>query len=373
MFEKQKERKTQKELEKKYKDGITYKEFFELLETARTLLYTLYKAIYDEIGEYIQPYIVRTKTTYTPEQALIIEKLGYDSWYYPKREDCDEYFSNLFTSDSDNIDNLLNYITEQSNEDTTINKDEIKKKAEYAKEIYDNIREIGSISDSIDRYSFYSYKLLWKYLKDDIEDNDLYKYIGDMYGSSHDLEEKIKVYKVNRTFVVEDNEWIEFYLNLKNTIEFYQQLLLDKPEKIKIVNGWFFKTDKVREQYKGEKKLEPFDTSSLVFDNKNISGIDISTNIGNITINIDKIQKDLSDTKLKGYDLSGTTLTEFNLLNADLRDTNVGVNIATCMISIPSKVQSGTRFDENNRFYIGSEELSIEMVKKLGFNIESRR
>lgn len=126
--------------------------------------------------------------------------------------------------------------------------------------------------------------------------------------------------------------------------------------------------DSVFEGYK-DIPLGSYNLSKINFDGKNLSHLNISENIGNVTINIDKIQKDLRASNFNGYNLAGTTLREFNLIDADLRNTGVGVDLATCNYSLPGKLGLGTLFDEGNVFFQGDKKLSIEDVKSMGIKI----
>lgn len=121
------------------------------------------------------------------------------------------------------------------------------------------------------------------------------------------------------------------------------------------------------------RSLKDINLSIIDFKDTNISGIDISDNIENLNINFDKIKKDLSNTNLKGYNSKGYVLRYFDLTNANLEDTSFGIDLSTCIVSIPSKLENGTQFDENNTFYFGTKELEIEKAKELGLHIKPRK
>lgn len=202
-----------------------------------------------------------------------------------------------------------------------------------------------------------------------------------------DLKYKIRIPRKHQVVVL-DNTYSDLYnetvwsrLDNKDlsetglflTSEKAYQELLDILYEIKSGKDYtiFDKKCNLLDCYK-QKSLENIDLNYINFNGTNISGIDISDNIGNLTINFDKIQKDLSNANLKGYDSKGYVLHHFDLTNANLEETNLGIDLATCTISVPSKLEKGTQFDENNTFYFGTKELSTEQVKQLGLSINKR-
>lgn len=124
-------------------------------------------------------------------------------------------------------------------------------------------------------------------------------------------------------------------------------------------------------KHKG-KDLSKYDLSEIDFKDKNISELDLSHNINNISLNLNQIQKTLYKTNIQGYDGKGYILRDFDIRDANLQDTNLGIDILTCMISYPEKLKKGTEFDENNEFYIGNKKLTIEEAKTLGLNIKEK-
>ena len=162
---------------------------------------------------------------------------------------------------------------------------------------------------------------------------------------------------------------------IKETIKEYEQVKGMAPEetKIKLTTEVLFpNSDTAANFFKNKDIMKRCDLSQVDFDKKNISGLDISENIGNVFINIDKIQKDLSNSVVRGYNLSGKILSNFNLTDADLTKTNAGIDILSCTISSPTKLSSGTQFDEDNKFYLGEQEISVEEAKKLNLNIRKK-
>ena len=122
------------------------------------------------------------------------------------------------------------------------------------------------------------------------------------------------------------------------------------------------------EKYKG-RSLENYNLTSIDFVDKNISGLDLSHNIGQLHINFDKLVHTLKDTNISGYNLNKFKFQSWNLENADLRDTRASIDILSCMINQPSKMNQGTMFDENNTFYMGKKKLSLKEVENAGIKI----
>lgn len=116
--------------------------------------------------------------------------------------------------------------------------------------------------------------------------------------------------------------------------------------------------------------LEDIDLSEINFNRKNISGINISKNIGNVEINFDKIQKDLSNCNLEGYDFKGYILRGFDLHDTNLTNISAGIDLLSCKVSRESKMFSGTLFDSSNKFYLGDEEIPLEKAKEFKIKIK---
>lgn len=130
----------------------------------------------------------------------------------------------------------------------------------------------------------------------------------------------------------------------------------------------FDKEGNVLDKYKN-KTLETFDLSKTNFKNKNLSYMDLSSNIQNLNIDFSNIQKSLIQTNLEGYNMDGIVLKEFDLTDANLKGTNASIDILTCRISKPEKLRGGTQFDETNDFYLGNRKLSSKEVSDIGIKI----
>lgn len=124
---------------------------------------------------------------------------------------------------------------------------------------------------------------------------------------------------------------------------------------------------KVLDKYR-HRTLEEFDLGAIDFDNKNISGLNISKN-PEAHINFDKIEKDLTNCNFNGYNLNKVTLRNFNLTDTDLRNTKATVDLATCVVSVEGKLNSGTLFDEENTFVFGYTKIDRETLNKLNIKI----
>ncbi|MGN0973393.1 MAG: pentapeptide repeat-containing protein [Bacilli bacterium] len=165
-----------------------------------------------------------------------------------------------------------------------------------------------------------------------------------------------------------DKIYISKYSNDYKT---YKKLLKIVKEHQLIINGKniknLFINSKINPLYKNQ-TLEQYDLSNLDFDNKNISGIDISKN-PEIRINFDKIVKDLTDSNISGYNLNKYTFRNYNLTNTDLRNTGATIDIASCIINKSGKMGSGTLFDEDNKFIFYDKVLSEEQIKDLNIKI----
>ena len=68
--------------------------------------------------------------------------------------------------------------------------------------------------------------------------------------------------------------------------------------------------------------------------------------------------------------MDSVILEHFDLTNTNLKGTNASIDLASCIISTPSKGSLGTILDENNTLYWGGEKLNKEMIKQLKLNIE---
>ena len=124
---------------------------------------------------------------------------------------------------------------------------------------------------------------------------------------------------------------------------------------------------KVLDKYR-HRTLEEFDLGAIDFDNKNISGLNISKN-PEVHINFDKIVKDLTDANVSGYNLGKYKFVGWNLTDADLRNTFATIDLLSCNITTEGKMSSGTLFDEKNTFIFGKNKLEHEEVKRLGIKI----
>ncbi|MGN0973392.1 MAG: hypothetical protein ACI4OT_01480 [Bacilli bacterium] len=154
----------------------------------------------------------------------------------------------------------------------------------------------------------------------------------------------------------------KIYKNLLKIVKEHQQMLDEKDLKN------FFVDNKVNPLYKNQ-TLEKYNLSNINFDNKNISGIDISKN-PEVHINFDKIVKDLTNSNIRGYNLNKYTFRNYNLTNTDLRNTGATIDILSCNINTESKMSSGTLFDENNKFIIGNQKIPGNEIEKYGIKIK---
>ncbi len=115
--------------------------------------------------------------------------------------------------------------------------------------------------------------------------------------------------------------------------------------------------------------LEEYDLSLVDFDNKNISGLDISHN-SEVHINFDKIVKDVSNCNFNGYDLRKIVFKNFDIQNTNFTNTGAIIDIATCTINKESKMNLGTLFDEDNKFVFIDKKLTLNQAKDLGIKIK---
>lgn len=144
-----------------------------------------------------------------------------------------------------------------------------------------------------------------------------------------------------------------------------KRLEYDKDKK-KISSELFFvqNSKEVRPMFYDDRVLSFYDLSNINFDGVNVSKLDFSHNL-EVKLNIDKIVKDLRKTNLNGYSLKKKILIDFDLTDADLRNTSAGIDLATCKISLPTKNSSGTLFDDKNSFYFGNDSVDEETLNKL--------
>ena len=385
MFEKYKE-------EREYRKGIPFKEFDETIDKATMILFDIYQTYFEKLYPMLEEMARYIGITNSDIEIDLNKDLQQEIRF--KRA-----YNSLLTSEEELGRKIRMYAYNNYNQPIinldSINYDELR----IARKLYDELIEIDGIqvkrlkrnialSLGKELLSLNSKNISIEPVMEKDYNNSSKKETSDRVKYEMKikkenmiwakiLENKIPISPEDTihiiSFKAQNNRLLK---RLKETIEEYQKASGKDPETTKLIltTGVLFPNSKdVAEFFKNKEILKRCDLSKVDFDGKNISGIDISTNIGNISINIDKIQKDLSNTKLKGYDLKGKILYEFNLINTDLRKTGAGVDIASCMISLPSKVQSGTQFDENNTFYIGGNEMPLEQIKKLGFNIERRK
>lgn len=131
----------------------------------------------------------------------------------------------------------------------------------------------------------------------------------------------------------------------------------------------FDENNKIREIFKDPNILKLYDLSEINFIGKNISGFDVTQNIENIKIRFDEIQQSLRNCNMEGYPFKGFVLRDFDLIDANLKNTNAGVDLLSCKINQETKMSSGTQFDETNQFYFGNKKLKLKEVENLGIKI----
>ena len=182
------------------------------------------------------------------------------------------------------------------------------------------------------------------------------------------------------------NVWQPKYDELKKLVDKITPMVIenqpsskkitDENKKIKITNKDFFinvkeKSPIISKSFYNPEIIKLYDLSEINFNNVNITGLDISHNL-EAHINFDKMVKDLTDSNINGYNLNKYTLRNFNLTNTDLRNTGATIDIASCIINEEGKINTGTLFDESNKFIFGSKELTSEDVERIGIKIKSK-
>ena len=212
--------------------------------------------------------------------------------------------------------------------------------------------------------------------------NTRYKQNNQFFQITIELSEKHSTYKFNALAPYKNLEYIYFMkLNADNLKKMATNPMFKK-KPVEIINfEAYCEMNKILQKYFTEQKklfdeedklfsiykyrtLEDIDLSEINFDDRNIAGINISKNIGNISINFDKIQKDLRDANLEGYDFKGYILKDFDLINTNLRNTNAGVDLLSCKVNDETKMSSGTQFDHTIQFYLGNRKISREEAKQ---------
>ena len=89
-------------------------------------------------------------------------------------------------------------------------------------------------------------------------------------------------------------KWNKLFYQIKEKVEEYKEYINnpDIQEKLKLTNTMLFNSSKmVNDFFKNKDILNKCDLSNINFDDKNISGLDISGNIGNLTINLIRLKK----------------------------------------------------------------------------------
>lgn len=119
--------------------------------------------------------------------------------------------------------------------------------------------------------------------------------------------------------------------------------------------------------YQGD-LLKYYDLSKVNFSGKDLSHLDFSKN-KEANINFSDIIPTLEGSSFEGFALQKHVFHNFNLRDANLKNTSAGVDLASCSISFPSKLNSGTLFDEKNTFYFGNKKLTNSEVENLGIKI----
>ena len=172
-----------------------------------------------------------------------------------------------------------------------------------------------------------------------------------------------------------DKKWKDQYKKLRKLVKKYDYLITDNNKSIesntryKLSDNEFFWNGNIRNIFFDKDTISRYDLSNINLNKCDISGLDFSNN-KEVNIPFDKIEKRLVETNLENYPMDNITLEHFDLTNANLKGTNASIDLASCIISTPSKGSLGTKFDPNNTFYWGGEKLDIEKVKQLKLNIE---
>lgn len=382
MFEKYKE-------EREYRKGIPFKEFDETIDKATTILFDIYQTYFEKFYPMLEEMARYIGLSNSDIEIALNEHLQQEIRF--KRA-----YNSLLTSEEELGRKIRMYAYNNYNQPIidldSINYDELR----ITRKLYDELIEIDGIqvkrlkrnialSLGKELPSLNSKNILIEPVMEKDYNNSSKKETSDRvkYEMKIKKENLIwdKMVKNNVPISMEDTIQIisfrtqnnRLLKRLKETIEEYQKVSGKDPETTKLIltTGVLFPNSKdVSEFFKNKEILKRCDLSKVDFNDKNISGLDISENIGNVFINFDKIDKDLSNSVIKGYNLSRKILSNYNLTDTDLTQTSAGIDILSCTISTPSKMSLGTQFDENNRFYLGDKEIPLEEAKKLNLSIK---
>ena len=134
----------------------------------------------------------------------------------------------------------------------------------------------------------------------------------------------------------------------------------------------FGEDQKALDIYKG-KSLEKYNLTNIDFEGKDVSELDLSSQISNIQLHLDHIQKTLYKANIEGYDGKGYLLKGWDIRDANIKNTHLAVDLLSCMVSYPEKLSSGTQFDEDNTFYLGKKQISMDEARDLGLNIKKKK
>lgn len=159
--------------------------------------------------------------------------------------------------------------------------------------------------------------------------------------------------------------YVRNYDSLLQLMKFFREI--ENKDIVDVENFIFSDNHTVLKEYQN-RTLEKFDLSAIDFDNRNISGLDISKN-PEVHIHFNKIIKDISNCNFNGYDLKKVIFRDFNIQNTDFRNTSATIDLGSCMISYEGKMQTGTLFDEKNKFLFNNKKLTQEEVENLGIKI----
>lgn len=346
--------------------GIPLEELRELLYNAKTITLYLYSNIFDIL------------------KPLILKKIE-DNYIYIESHNTRYSFLSSKKEQKEEITRFLNRFLQRPDTAQMIKEyyNDLEKSKQYSDYLYDlntlkhklyqiyefNVGIMAQYGDTM-LESHFEFDAIYSpiydneelYLEINKNDRDIRKEVifWDREGTEH-----AKVHFISGTNLT----WYKKYKELKNYVEeIKNELSNGTPQKRSLTNDDFFDQNGYVDSYfLQDGILENYDLSYITF--KSIEGLNLSKNVTNLKLNFKNLDKTLRGTNIEGYNTKGYMFTHWNLEDANMIGTNAKVDILTCNITLPTKNTPGTRFGEDNKFYFGGLEKTIEEVEQMGIKV----
>ena len=349
---------------------ITMEEFIDTLEIVENYIndtvFMIHKFLFDQYGDYMRQ---------TLPGSDILEVGIQQSSSKKKNND----FSSI-------VMNYTHVFTEECLFPSSDIKRFLRESGGEGEKLFDRLDIINHFLDSFSRNPFLFY------LVDPHEDRFSFLEFDFVKGKEYVNKEDFSITKERNYLYPETNIMKFHFTDDHHFFEKYRGTLIEDMEKVRFADENSYKRllqtidEKISreplqlfdiknecfEKYK-YRSLKQYNLAKVNFDNKNISGMDLSHNIKELHIDFSRIQKDLSGSSIRGYQLQNFLFDGWDLRDADVTKTSAGIDLLTCKISIPTKMSIGTKFDEENVFFFGGKEKTIEEVEQMGIKVYKKR